>query len=273
MRDLTVSLIQTELAWEDVSANLIMFEERLSAIDKSTDLIILPEMFASGFTMNASKVAQSMDGAAVQWLRTRARRSEAVVAGSLVIEEKGRYFNRLVWAQPDGDLVTYDKRHLFRMSGEEKVYHAGDCLVTVELHGWKIRPFICYDLRFPLWTRNWSNGYDVALFVANWPARRSAHWQMLLRARAVENQSYVIGVNRVGVDGNDVVYSGDSMIIDPAGRDLFHQPQDVCEVTMTLSRNNLEKYRREFPAWMDADHEMLSPALRAQFECESKQQQ
>ncbi len=262
--DLTVTLIQAELVWEDIAANLAGFDARLDAMTTATDLVVLPEMFSTGFTMNASKVAEAMDGLAVRWMQARAKQRDTVLAGSLVIEEQGKYFNRFVWASPNGEIATYDKRHLFRLAGEEKVYHAGDCMVTVDLKGWKIRPFICYDLRFPVWTRNWSNGYDVGLFVANWPEKRAAHWKALLSARAIENQCFVIGVNRVGTDGNGDKFNGGSMALDPAGRFLAHKTHTVCEATVTLERDILDRFRREFPVWRDADHEMLSPALRAQ---------
>ena len=223
MQNLIITYIQTELVWENVQANLEMLDNKIEAIENPTDLILLPEMFSTGFSMNPAKFAETMQGSAVTWMMKKAAEKSAVITGSLMIEEGGRYFNRLVWAKPDGRMLTYDKKHLFRMTGEEKVYRAGTHQLTVELKGWRIRPFICYDLRFPVWMRNSQNPYDLAIVVANWPAAREVQWQTLLRARAIENQSYVIGVNRVGVDGNEIEYNGYSCVIDYQGTDHFHE--------------------------------------------------
>ena len=257
MPDLTVTLVQSELVWEDSAANLAALGGQLSSGAMDTDLIVLPEMFASGFSMNPAPIAQRMDGPAVAWMSAVAAEQNAAVAGSLIIAEGGKYYNRLIWAAPDGGLATYDKRHRFRMAGEHDVYAAGDRLLTVNWRGWRIRPFICYDLRFPLWTRNLGNAYDVALFVANWPERRAPHWRQLLVARAIENQCYVVGVNRVGTDGNGVFYSGDSAVIAPEGEVLFESRIDAGCHTHVLSRHRLDAYRKSFPAWMDADHDLL----------------
>lgn len=257
MQDLTITLIQTELAWEDIPANLEMFDARIDALDSAADLVILPEMFSTGFSMQAELLAEPMDGRAVSWLREKAARTRTVITGSVMIHEKGRFFNRLIWATPEGGMTTYDKRHLFRYAGEEKVYTPGETLLTVELKGWRIRPFICYDLRFPIWTRNLNHAYDLAVFVANWPARRAPHWRALLKARAIENQAYVAAVNRVGRDGNGYDYSGHSAVISPAGRTLFEKENDTCSPTIQLSRKDLDDYRNQFPAWMDADGDMI----------------
>jgi omega-amidase len=253
MSNLNITLIQSELHWENSPANLEMFTRKLATIKDSTDLIVLPEMFTTGFSMNAEKMAQTMDGPAVLWLQEQARDKKTAILGSLIISEKGHFFNRLVWARPDGTLLTYDKRHLFRMSGEEKVYAAGQKTLTVDLNGWRIRPFVCYDLRFPGWMRNLGDDYDVAVVVANWPAARAAHWKLLLAARAVENQTYMVGLNRVGTDGNDLAYSGDSAIYDPTGQTLFENNGQEIIHTQTLDGNLLRSYRKAFPAWMDAD--------------------
>jgi len=253
MPDLTVTLIQSDLAWEDVAANLARFDAVIDRLEAPSDLIVLPEMFSTGFSMNAARLAEPMTGRAVTWLRRTAKARKAVLTGSVMIEESGRYFNRLVWARPNGTLATYDKRHLFRYAGEEKVYTAGDGQITPVCRGWRIRPFICYDLRFPVWTRNLNLAYDVALFVANWPERRSAHWRALLLARAIENQCYVIGVNRVGLDGRSLAHDGWSTVIAPTGEILMEAAQTEAVHTVTLRRDLLETYRREFPAWMDAD--------------------
>ena len=253
MQDLTVTLIQTELAWEDIPANLAMLNRKIDAIYEKTDVMVLPEMFTTGFSMRAEKLAESMDGVAVSWMAAKSKQKNAHILGSVIIEEDKKYFNRLIWATPDGDVLTYDKKHLFRMAGEHKVFSAGNRCLTVEVRGWKLRPFICYDLRFPVWCRNINNSYDAAIYIANWPAIRAPHWKLLLSARAVENQCYVIGVNRVGKDGNGLAYSGDSSIIDPMGNVLFAQADTPCVTTATLDYDRIRKYRETFAVWQDAD--------------------
>jgi len=257
MPDLTVTLIQTELDWEDVAANLRRFDRLIGSLQVATDLIVLPEMFTTGFSMNAAALAEDMNGRAVGWLREIARRTAAAVVGSIIIIDDGRFYNRLCWASPDGELATYDKKHLFRYAGEDRVYTAGGASLLVELKGWRIRPFVCYDLRFPVWTRNPNRTYDLALFVANWPQRRAEHWKVLLQARAIENQSYVIGVNRIGTDGNGLYHSGDSSVIDPIGSILFGSAHAPCVFTLPLERDRLDDYRQSFPAWKDADQFLL----------------
>ncbi len=256
MQDLKVTLVQTSLFWEDIEANLEMFDAKLDRLASPTDLIILPEMFSTGFSMHPQKLAETMDGRAVSWARAKARSMGVVITGSLMIKEGDAFYNRLIWVRPDGGLATYDKKHLFRYAGEHKVYRPGERLLTVGLKGWKIRPFICYDLRFPLWTRNFDNAYDLAIFVANWPERRSAHWRSLLPARAIENQAYVIGVNRIGNDGNGYYHSGDSAVINPAGRMLFTIGHAPCTRTIKLSAAAVTEYRKGFPAWQDADKDL-----------------
>lgn len=253
MQDLTITLMQTVLAWEDIDANLAMFDSRIDQIGPPSDLVILPEMFSTGFSMEAARLAENMDGRAVRWLRTKARTTGMHIAGSLMIEDNGHYVNRLVWARPDGGLITYDKKHLFAYAGEDKVYTAGNRLATVELKGWRIRPFICYDLRFPIWCRNLGTSYDLAVFIANWPAKRGAHWRALLRARAIENQVFVAAVNRVGSDGNGFEYRGDSALIDPQGNLLFERAWEESTPTLHLESRLLMEYRAAFPAWKDAD--------------------
>ena len=253
MHDLKVTLVQTALVWQNIEANLAMFDAKIDGLADETDLIVLPEMFSTGFSMDAARLAEKMAGTAVSWLREKSAQKNVDITGSLIIAEGGKYFKRLVWAKPDGTLSTYDKRHLFRMAGEQKVYTAGEKNITVALKGWKIRPFVCYDLRFPVWTRNVQQGYDAAIFIANWPEKRAAHWKALLRARAIENQAFVVGVNRVGEDGTGTAHSGDSCVIDPAGAILFQKSHSDCIRTVTLSRQQLQRYRESFPAWMDAD--------------------
>ena len=257
MQDLKITLIQTEPLWENINGNLALFDEKIHDISEKTDLIILPEMFTTGFSMNATNLAQDINGSSIKWLQKNSRLINADIVGSIIFKTNDQFFNRLLWAKPDGRLFTYDKKHLFRFAGEEKVYSAGVENITVELNGWKIRPFICYDLRFPAWTRNIKNRYDIALFIANWPEKRSMHWKSLLQARAIENQCYVIGVNRVGVDGNGLFYSGDSSVIDPLGKIIFQKHDEECTYTTILSFNTLEDYRKSFPAWMDADDEII----------------
>lgn len=253
MPDLTVTLIQSDLTWENIEANLARFDAAVDQAPGHSDLIVLPEMFSTGFSMNAKEQAEPMAGRAVEWLRRKARSKGTVLTGSLMIEENGLFFNRLIWTRPDGTLAAYDKRHLFRYAGEEKVFTAGQAHITIECRGWRIRPFICYDLRFPIWTRNLNLAYDLAIFVANWPARRSSHWRALLMARAIENQCYVIGVNRVGIDGNGLNYDGCSTVISPTGAILMEAAQAEAVRTVTLRRDLLEQYRSAFPAWKDAD--------------------
>ncbi|MBW2367119.1 MAG: amidohydrolase [Deltaproteobacteria bacterium] len=257
MPDLNVTLIQTELVWENISANLSAFDRLIDTVPPASDLIILPEMFTTGFSMKPEPLAQEMDGSSVHWILGKAAERDCDMVGSVIIRSENGCYNRLLWAKPDGSLHTYDKKHLFRMAGEEKVYRAGSELLTVSLKGWRIRPFICYDLRFPIWTRNIDNQYDVALFVANWPEPRSAHWQTLLMARAIENQSYVVGVNRVGTDGNAIAYSGDSCVVTPLGERRLHMRHMTGIQTVTLSAADLKNYRESFPAWMDADGDMI----------------
>ena len=254
MQNLIVTLIQTDLDWEDAEANLHRFDDILDRLDVDTDLIILPEMFSTGFSMNADRLAEKMQGETVEWLREKARHFQSDVFGSLIIVENGRYYNRLCWTRPEGQMLTYDKKHLFRYAGEEKIYAAGRSRIVAEIKGWRIRPFICYDLRFPVWNRNIGNEYDVAVYIANWPERRAAHWKCLLEARAIENQVYVIGVNRIGTDGNGIYYSGDSSIIDPQGKVLFRNSHAPCLYSVQLDFERLKNYRQSFPAWMDVDH-------------------
>lgn len=259
MPDLTVTLVQTELDWEDVAANLRRFDRLIDSLQVATDLIVLPEMFTTGFSMNAAALAENMDGRAVSWLRDAARKTGAAVVGSIIVVADDRFYNRLCWADPKGSLETYDKKHLFGYAGEDQVYTAGSASLLVELKGWQIRPFVCYDLRFPVWTRNTNTdpAYDLALFVANWPQRRSEHWKVLLQARAIENQAFVIGVNRIGTDGNGLYHSGDSSVIDPIGNILFRSAHTPCVFTLSLERSRLDEYRQIFPAWKDADPFLL----------------
>lgn len=257
MSNLTVTLLQSNPAWEEIDANLAMYDHQLDGIDADTDLIVLPEMFSSGFSMNASCLAESMNGRTVTWMKQKALEIKTALIGSLIIEENDHYYNRMVFVHPDGRLITYDKKHLFAFAGEDQVYTAGKAHADIVLQQWRIRPFICYDLRFPIWIRNLNLGYDVALFTANWPAPRAAHWQTLLRARAIENQTYVIGVNRVGKDGNGLEYPGHSAVIAPTGDVILEMAQKEGDGTITLDRKLLDQFRKEFPVWRDGDGDMI----------------
>jgi predicted amidohydrolase len=217
------------------------------------DVIVLPEMFATGFTMNAKACASLPNGPEVQWMQMLAAEKNACVVGSLIIVEDEKFYNRLFWVWPNGSLKTYNKRHLFSLAGEEKVFTAGKERLLVEYKGWRIMPLVCYDLRFPVWSRNNIN-YDVLLYVANWPERRSYPWQQLLKARAIENQSYVVGLNRVGTDGNGIFYSGDSTIIDALGESITNVPASQSFVDVfTLSKENLANVRQRFGFLADQD--------------------
>ncbi len=253
MQDLTVTLIQSDLVWENPQKNLESFSVKIDAIDKATDLIVLPEMFTTAFTMNAKNLAEMDRGRTLEWMINKAKAKNADLIGSLIIKENNKYFNRLYWVKSDGNFVFYDKRHLFRMAGEHKIYSPGNKKIIVSLNGWKILPLICYDLRFPVWARGPKQDFDLILFIANWPERRSSHWRLLLKARAVENQSYAIGVNRVGKDGLDIAYQGDSAIIDPLGTVIMQGAHKEFVHTETLSWEKLNNYRTKFPVWKDAD--------------------
>lgn len=257
MSNLTVTLLQSNPFWEQIDANLAMYEHQLTAVDADTDLIVLPEMFSTGFSMNASNLAESMNGKTVAWMKQKAIETNAALIGSLIIEENNHYYNRMVFVQPDGNLVAYDKKHLFAFAGEDKVYTAGKTHADIVLHQWHIRPFICYDLRFPIWTRNLNLAYDLAIFTANWPAPRASHWRTLLRARAIENQVYAIGVNRMGQDGNGLAYAGQSAVIAPTGEVIFEAASEQEVNTVTLDRNLLDQFRKEFPVWEDGDGDMI----------------
>lgn len=253
MTDLTVTLLQTSLHWQDSMANRMMFSDKIAAIGDSTDLIILPEMFTTGFSMDASTWAEDMDGPTLQWMAEEAQKVDAVITGSLIIQEDGHYYNRLIWMRPDGTYAYYDKRHLFAMAGEDEQYSPGSGRLIVTLGGWRICPMICYDLRFPIWSRN-DDSYDLLIYIANWPDRRSYDWNTLLRARAIENQSYVAAVNRVGTDANGHRYIGDSCIIDPGWHQtLLHMKDTDATLSATLSYDHLEVVRTKLPFWKDAD--------------------
>jgi omega-amidase len=253
MSILKITTFQAYLFWENIDKNLQNLGLRLSAIREKTDLIILPEMFSTGFSMNPEKLAEEMGGKTMQWMQTQANKFGCVITGTIIIREDGKYYNRLIWMRPDGTYETYDKRHLFAFADEDKHYTAGNKKLIVELNGWKICPVICYDLRFPVWLRNKDADYDMLLVLANWPERRSLHWRTLIPARAVENQSYVVAVNRVGHDGNETYHSGDSMCIDPNGKVVYYKPNDEDLYTFSVNLEEVQNSRRRHPFLQDAD--------------------
>jgi len=265
MKNLRITLIQSNLHWENIPANLEMFSEKINTVEE-TDLIALPETFTTGFSMNP-KFAEPMDGMAVRWMKEIAAKKNCSVCGSLMINAPSPWeraggevlYNRFIWMQPDGEFLTYDKRHLFCISDEPKFFTAGTERLIIELNGWKICPLICYDLRFPVWARNRNEEYDVLLYTANWPERRRTAWTSLLPARAIENQSYVVGVNRVGIDGKGVTHTGDSMVIDPLGKVLYNKENDEDIATIELNHDELQKVREQLPFLKDADEFVLNP--------------
>jgi len=249
---LRVTLVQTELAWQAPATNRRALAAHFRGLIGHTDLIVLPEMFSTGFSMDAEGLAETMDGPTVGWLREEAAATGCVITGSLIVRDGEHCYNRLVWARPDGTLEHYDKRHLFRMANEQRHYAPGTRRLIVDLKGWRVCPLICYDLRFPVWSRNWGD-YDVLLYVANWPQRRAHAWSTLLKARAIENLSYVVGVNRIGKDGNGATYAGDSVALDFLGQLLSSEGGGDRVETAVLDLDSLQAYRNSFPAHLDAD--------------------
>jgi len=252
VQDLNVTVIQAPLAWEDPVANRRRFADIIGTLPAATDLVVLPEMFTTGFTMDPAANAEDMDGPTVAWLGDTARRVGVALCGSLVIREGARFYNRLIWMSATGECRSYDKHHLFRMAGEDRQYTAGTKRELMHLKGWRICPLVCYDLRFPVWSRG-ADAFDLQIFVANWPAARRSAWRALLPARAVENQCYCVGVNRIGIDGNDVAYSGDTLVADFLGHVVLDLGAEEGAATVTLDGAALVAYRDKFPAWRDAD--------------------
>ena len=255
MQDLRITPIQAPLVWEDRAANLSYFTERLAPLAGQTDLVILPEMFTTGFTMNPGPHAEDMAGPTMEWLAQTAARLRAAIAGSLIIRENGRHYNRFVFMRSSGEYDTYDKRYPFTLSGEHEHYARGDKRVVIDYRGWRIRPLICYDLRFPVWSANAAeNPYDLLIYVASWPNKRAYDWRTLLRARAIENQAYVVGVNRLGTDAYGLTYAGDSCVIDPGpDRDWLDLASDEEIKTASLSYDRLMALRRQLPFLQDGD--------------------
>ncbi|KAA6440219.1 amidohydrolase [Dyadobacter flavalbus] len=257
-KTLSAALVQTDIFWEDVTANLAALEEKIAALAEPVDIIVLPEMFNSGFTMNTA-VAEPMGLTTTRWMKQIAMKTNSLIIGSFAVKENGKFYNRLLCVYPDGTYLYNDKRHLFSIGKEHETYTSGNLKLILEWKGWKICPLVCYDLRFPVWSRNrMSDYYDLLIYVANWPAKRSHAWNTLLQARAIENQSYVIGVNRTGTDGNGLEYKGDSAALDYLGEPVCMLSSAETEKVAYFSKADLQNYRKAFPALEDADDFSLS---------------
>jgi omega-amidase len=252
---LRITTVQADLIWQNKAANLQKFDKILrGSLRGETDVIVLPEMFTTGFSMVPETLAEPMTGETIAFLTKKSHALDAAITGSFICKEKGKFYNRLVWMQPDGQFWTYDKRHLFSLANEQDHYTAGDKLLQIKWRGWTIRPMICYDLRFPVWSRNVApDFYDVLIYVANWPERRRLPWQSLLTARAIENQAFVVGVNRVGADGNGISHSGDTTIVDFSGEKLFQRAHTEGVETTTILKADLMNFRKKFTFLADQD--------------------
>jgi omega-amidase len=250
---ISVTLLQTNIIWENPEANRDVIQQLLLKNNIKTELILLPETFTTGFSMNAAALAEPMNGNTIEWMRQLAEKFNTAVAGSVIIKENNHFYNRFIFITPDNALHSYDKRHLFRMGNEDQNFSNGTSRVIINYKGIKILPQVCYDLRFPVWSRN-RNDYDLAVYVANWPASRIEVWNTLLKARAIENQAYVIGVNRVGTDGNGIEYCGESQFIDPYGnkKESLGNASDSL-MTISINIDELNDFRSKFPVWKDAD--------------------
>lgn len=267
---LTITIIQPNIAWEDKKLNLELLTQKIESIRERTEVVILPEMFSTGFSMNTEGLAEKMEGETIQWMSRISRSKKVILTGSIIVSENEKYFNRLIWMLPDGKYGYYDKRHLFAFAGENKHFTAGKKRLIAAVKGWRINLQICYDLRFPVWARqsqppgffsgnaggqkgNGEPEYDILLYVANWPRARIPAWETLLKARAIENQCYVVGANRVGEDGNQIVYNGNSMVVDPLGEALYQKEGEEDVFTITLQKHRLDEVRAKFPFLKDAD--------------------
>ena len=251
---LKIAIIQSDLVWENPEQNRENFTKKIESIVEQVDVIILPEMFTTGFTMNASAVAETMNGETVSWMQEIAAKTNAAITGSIIIQEESNYYNRLLFVEPSGEMSIYNKRHTFTLVGEDKVYKAGTKKVIVDYKDWKICPLVCYDLRFPVWARNVED-YDVLLYVANWPKPRVSAWDALLKARAIENMSYCIGVNRVGIDGVNSEYSGHSAVYDVLGNQITSiEPNKEQIEIVTLEKKHISAYRNKLKFLNDRDN-------------------
>ena len=262
MKNLAVTIVQSQLAWENPDANLKHFDTLLSGQKDKADFIVLSEMFTTGFTMKPEKNAEKHEGKGLQWMKQKAKQLNCCMTGSICVEENSKHYNRLYWTEPNGKYQSYDKRHLFRMGDEQNHYEIGTKKIITTINDWKILPLVCYDLRFPVWSRNsWKKEgenliatYDVLIYVANWPEARSYAWKQLLIARAIENQCYVVGVNRIGADGSIIMHAGDSVVINPLGEILSKTKahQESVE-TVELDYQFLQDPRKKFPMGLDTD--------------------
>ena len=266
MSSLTITGIQSDLRWKDRDSNLKMFEEKINSIKDKTEIVILPEMFSTGFFMDPGPLAETMEGETVKWMSRIATEKKIILTGSVIINDSDQYFNRLIWMLPGGKYGYYDKRHLFAFAGEDFLYSNGNKRLISSVKGWKINLLICYDLRFPVWSRQspeYNNNkiaeleYDLIIYVANWPEKRIHAWRTLLQARAIENQCYVVGVNRVGNDGNNIFHNGNSMVVDPLGEVLCESINGPEIFTRVLQKERLEEVRKNFPFWKDADRFLI----------------
>jgi len=253
MQDLKIALTQFDIVWQNPEANRKLLEAIITSINSNVDLIILPEMFTTGFTMDTVEHAEPLEGDTIMWMRKMAKSANAVITGSIIIIEGEHYYNRLLWVTPKGESSYYDKRHLFRMADEHAHFSAGKNQPVFELKGWRIKPQICYDLRFPVWSRNTQLEYDLIFYVANWPKARINAWDTLLKARAIENLSYSIGVNRVGIDGAGKTYNGHTACYNYKGDLLGNMVKNEVIVYINLLKEDLDNYRKSFPAHLDSD--------------------
>jgi len=252
-KQLKIAIIQSDLVWENPEQNRQNFDKKIKQIKKPVDIIVLPEMFTSGFTMNPEHVSETMNGKTITWMKEIAKRANSAVCGSIVISENNNYYNRFVFATPEGNLQCYDKRHTFTLAGENKVYKSGNKRLIIDYKGWKLHPLVCYDLRFPVWARN-TDDYDVVMYVANWPKPRINAWDALLKARAIENMSYCIGVNRVGFDNNNYEYVGHSAIYDGLGECITNIKHNAEQTEIvTLEKAHLQAIRQKLKFLGDRD--------------------
>jgi len=249
---LKVTSIQSHLAWENVEANLGHFNEKIKSIKEETDILVLPEMFTTGFSMESSKHADELHGKTLSHMRQWAGEHDCLVMGSAMLKHEDKFYNRLLAVFPGGNFEIYDKAHLFMIENEPPNYTRGNKKLILQFRGWRVRPLVCYDLRFPVWCRN-KNDYDLLVFVANWPGSRSRIWKTLLMARAIENQCYVVGSNRIGKDGMKIEYTGDSLFVDPKGNVIEDMKEKDTVSTVSFSLNKLTSFREKFPVLKDAD--------------------
>lgn len=254
--NLDICMLQTDIVWENPTANLHLLDQQIDAIQTQAHIIVLPEMFNTGFSMQATQLAESMEGPTAQWMKQKAAQKRCIITGSLMIEEAGHYYNRLLWVLPNGQIAHYDKRHLFSYAGEDKHFSPGNKRLIAQVNGWKICMQICYDLRFPVWARN-TDEYDILLYVANWPMQRNEIWETLLKARAIENMCYVVGVNRVGTDGNGHQYIGNSSIYSPLGV-LIEKADNITScIAHSFVHSMISESREQYPFLQDKDDFLL----------------